>query len=315
MAYITGSITDANPGPALHALMAPALTTAGFTLVDTVVISTRTHKVWKSPAAANAQNLDWYLDIGYTTTGAGTISLIAFEMFDPATDLGYRGPISSGGGTTIDAATGSRYGAAGFALEAAQWFNASMVGSQIAVSTTPFTYWISITTDRVFLLSSGSSELVLYAGFYEADPLYAAKAASLLFPLYTGRALMGTVYNGTLNTAGITRIPPLTAFFGASGWATSMQGVLPGQNTWPMMPSGPATAYPIPAFRVQLMSMPSISPENRIGRFGWLRDCYGIPSIGVVRGDTCTIEGVPHVLSTTGSVTPIYSYSLAFKAV
>lgn len=308
MVFTSGSITDAAPGPALHAAMSPALTTAGFTLVDTVVISTRTHKVWKSPAASNAQNLDWYLDIGYTTTGAGTISIIAFEYFDPATDLGYRGPVTSGG-TTIDATTGTRYGATGYALET-NWFGAQTAGSQVTVTTTTFTYWISITIDRVILLCSSSPDIPMYAGFYTADALYADKAGAGLFPLYSGR-VRGTSYGGGTATAGIGRVYPWTTFSGGNGWTLAAEtGGGIDFNAWPLLPAGSTQGYPFVAFRAVILGVWNTSPANPHGRRGELRDVYLLPAASpVARGDTCTINSETYVLST-----PLSNCSVAFKS-
>jgi len=299
VAYINGTVLDANPGPALHALMAPALTTAGFTLVDTVVISTRTHKVWKSPAASNVQNLDWYLDIGYTTTGAGTIALVAFEMFDPATDLGYRGPYTASS-AVIDPATGSRYGAAGFALETNWLPNAGTAGIQTSLTTTAFAYWVSATADRVILMCGGAPTVVMYAGFYSPDPLYAAKAGGLIYPLYAGKAAAGS---SSTQSAALTRVPPLT---GGMNWQTTVETSF-STASLPQLPGSSTAAYPFVAVPVPVLGTNAVT----LGRWGFLRDVYGVPSSGVIRGDTATIGGAGYVLaSTSGS-----SNSLAFKAV
>lgn len=303
MAYITGSLTDANPGPALHTLMATALTTAGFTLVDTVTISTRTHKVWKSPAAGNAANLDWYLDIGYTTTGAGTIALVTFEMFDPATDLGYRGAYNTN--STLLTANGSPYGTTGHALET-NWFHANTAGTQTSLSTTAFGYWVSITADRVLLLCSTAPSAVMYAGLYDPDPTYAAKAGASLFPLFTGK--VGG--SGVAVTAGLTRIPPWASFTVGSWAYTADTTVATAGGAWsvaayPLLPTGAQTSYPFTAVPIPIMTGTNFPG----GRWGWLRDVFAVSSAGVTRGDTCTINGASHVLGTTAS-----GFSYAMKA-
>src|SRR3954469_25016645 len=152
MAYLTATQgADANPAATLYATLAGGLTTAGFTLVDTQVISTRTHKVWKSAAANNAQGLDWFLDAVYTTTGAGSLWLFPMEFYDPATHLATRmvhGGLSS---TTIDQTFYSINGATAFTLESASWpLNASnATGLPLLTSTSSFGYWFSVTGDRV----------------------------------------------------------------------------------------------------------------------------------------------------------------------
>jgi len=307
MAYISGTVTDANPGPVLYALMAPALTTAGYTLVDTVVVTTRTYKIWKSAAASNAQNLDWYLCVGYTTTGAATISLTTFEYYDPATDLGYRGPYTATS-TVIDATTSTRYGATGSALET-NWWGPASTGNQTSLTTTAFGYWISITADRVILLCSTAASVPMYAGLYEPDPQYTAKAAAKLYPLFTGQIIGGTSLGGTPSAA-LTRIPPMTAFVSTGDWRNHLlcTPTVP-LTSFPALPTGPTTTYPIAATRVMLTS-PQSAPLQLTGRWGWLRDVYVVgATAAVVRGDTATIGGDTYLLTTT-----LTSQAAAFKA-
>src|SRR3954466_3352347 len=163
MAYNTGAITDPSPGATLHTALASLLTTAGYSLVDTVVISTRTHKVWKSPAASNAANLDWYLDIAYTTTGNGNKWFLPFEGYDPSTDLGLRGIVSGTSITTIDATPGSRFGATASSLESGNWFG-PVQGTSMALTmtTATFTYWASITADRVIVMHTNIATSIFY---------------------------------------------------------------------------------------------------------------------------------------------------------
>lgn len=312
MAYITGSVTDANPGPALYALMAPALTTAGLTLVDTVTISTRTHKVWKSAAANNTQGLDWYLDIGYTTTGAGTITLQPFEFYDPATDLGYRGGVSVSS-TVIDATTFSRYGATGSALETNWMGSTSYSGYPTALVTSAFGYWVSATGDRVMMLLGNDATRVTYVGFYQPDSLYAAKAGAALYPLvgaslYPGAPIGTSATQGSV-TAALTRLPPVTTLAG-SGWGTSLS--IPVLTTsqsgsYPQLPAGSTLAYPLVALPIEMLVATSSAALST--RFGTLRDVALIPASGTVRGDTVTISGAQWVLSSSAG-----SQSVLFKA-
>lgn len=202
MSYHAGTINDANPGAALYAVLAVDLAAAGFTLVDTVVISTRTHKIWKSPAGSNAAGLDWYLDVHYTTTGAATLRFTVFEYFDPATDLGYRGPYGAAS-TVIDATTYSRFGATGSALET-NWLT-NMATVTLAGSTT-IGYWFSATPDRVMLMTDNNAQYVLYAGLFEPTAEHASYSGGALFPLIvtmvapTGQAVAPT-------GCSLTRIP------------------------------------------------------------------------------------------------------------
>lgn len=309
MAYITGTITNSDPGPTLYAAMAPALTTAGFTLVDTVVISTRTHKVWKSAAANNTQGLDWYLDIGYPTNGAGALCLQCFEFFDPATDLGYRG-LHSASGTTVDATTFSRYGATGNALETNWVGSPTFTAYPTPIPATTFGYWISITGDRVVLLQSNDASQPTYVGFYQADSLYAAKAGAALYPLIGARLQVGGSSSGSVSAANaaLTRIPPSTTI---ASWASHVQ-TEPFTASYirvvtPAVPTGSTVMYPMTAWPIGIASIGSSLPPS--AWYGTFRDTYSTTTNGVVRGDTCTIGGSQYVLSTTASVS-----SFLFKA-
>lgn len=207
MTYISGTLTSANPSADLYALMEPALTSAGYTLVDTVVISTRTHKIWRSNAAGNDANLNWFLDVTYTTTGAGNMWLSPFEDYNAATDTGIRGVVYDAT-TTVEQTYYSRYGAVGSALET-NWTAAVNTFNAIDVSTASFTYWISITQNRVIALSSISVEKVVYCGLWEPNATHAAYVGASSFPLVVGMLGAGTMAaaGGVVGNAGLTRIP------------------------------------------------------------------------------------------------------------
>jgi len=307
--YITGTVTDANPGPALHAVMATTLTAAGYTLVDTVVIATRTHKIWKSPAAGNTQNLDWYLDVAFTTAGAAVFGITPFESFDPATDLGYRG-VYLASQTTTDAATGTRFGATGFALET-NWFSVASTGGASSwpaalTASTQFGYWCSINANRVILMVSGTPGYPQYAGFYEPDPLYAAKAGANIYPL-VGGVLGGMSRSVGLANAAIARIAPQT--LAAAGWDDTMEPETILHGSRPDLPAGSTSSYPFVASRIGLSS--STTALSRFGRWGWWYDSYQLASSTVVRGDTCIIDGNACVLSSPNN----NSMSTAFRTI
>lgn len=305
MAYATGSLTDANSSLALYNVMAGLLTTAGYTLVDTVVISTRTHKVWKSAAANNSMNLDWYLDVAYTTTGVGPMHLTPFEFFDPATDLGYRGAYAALD-ATIEATYGSRYGATGYALET-NWFT---VGTGIATSAS-FGYWLSVTGDRVIGLSSLAPTLIRYSGFYTPKPEYATLAGAKLFPLVKVEYDYSAGTSGS-GYVGLTRTAPATVL--TQSWSrmvaaqpeisySDLARLSPPVGSVNMVGDG-ATAS-----RVRISSGTNYA-SNML--WGWLKDVFFVPlPVGAVRGDTVTIAGNTYV---AGSYDGSYTVSAAFLA-
>ena len=304
MAYATGSISDANSSLALYNALTPLLTTAGYTLVDTVVISTRTHKVWKSAAANNSMNLDWYLDVAYTTTGVGPVHLTPFEYFDPATDLGYRGAFSTND-STIETTYYSRYGATGYALET-NWFGAA-TGAGILTSSTAFSYWISVTPERVVGLSSLQPTLIRYTGFYQPDSRYVTNAGDKLYPLIKAEFSAPNESGTGSSMSGLTRAPKATslpAFWpriaGVGPEVPAIQRIsppLPGSNAWGQGPLG----CPL------VVGFPQADDYGR-NLFGRLIGVVSVPlATTVVRGDTFTMGGVTYVTPSWVSGYPSFS--------
>jgi hypothetical protein len=328
MAYISGICNNVNPGPTLYALMDPALTAAGFTFVDTVVISTRTHKVWKSAAASNAANLDWYLDIGYPTTGAGNMTVQCFEYFDPATDLGYRGLYAGSSSLVIDATTSSRYGATGSALET-NWIGATTFTTYATpIPATAFNYYISMTTNRlIMLLDNGAtyphSHAVTYVGLYTPDSLYAAKAGASIYPLVgffatASPASMNLPFSTSATTVGstsaaLTRIPPATSMLN-NGWGGSINVHAPWQLLGGKFLGNAQTNYPEVAVPFYIGNNNSNSAQAIGALYGVCSDVAVLQSMSAIRGDTVTIGGNTWVVSTANFSGNI-GFSLLFKAI
>lgn len=308
MTFITPTIAaSADPGPLVYAELEPAMLSAGWTLEDTVVIGTRTHKVFKSAAAGNVRNLDWYLDISYPTTGIASHLLICpFEGYDAATDLGFRGPYSTSA-TTYDATTYSRYGATGHALET-NWVN---VGTATAIdsplTTTSFGLWVSITPNRVIIMNSNEPLQVSYSGFFTPNAAHAAHAGSALFPLIMVRLAIAADRNTDTTMsqveAAVTRIPKVT---GTLNWA---QSIVVSTNEL-AMGGRVGSATPSPVTGQTAVVAPYTVGFN--GLFwtssyltmpvGELEGVYcGYADASVVRGDTVTIGGVPHVTTNISS--------------
>lgn len=308
MTYIANSLTSANPAADLYTAMASAFTAAGFTLVDTQVISTRTHKVWKSAAGSNSQGLDWYLDVAYTTTGAGSVWLGAFEGY--SSPNGLRGPYNANDSNPDETTYYTRFGATGSALET-NWTHITNNIAQIATTTTAFAYWISITTDRVIAMTSTAPTSLAFCGFYEPYTPYANKAGALLHPLATctvANPAATSFFAGNAQTA-INRNPPAASSLGRS----SRYSVVPTWNTvlglgGPGMPVG----YVDTGAKTSVIEGPrgakiafsvnwSISADDGSPACpGFVRDVLVLAGSGVTRGDTVTISGSTWVL---GSLT------------
>lgn len=222
MTFITGTITNSNPGPTLYSAIETAALALGWTLVDTVTIGSNTHKVLKSAGASggNSQGIDWYLDINYPTTGTtGGIRFCPFETYNATSHVAGGGPYSQSN-TTIDATYYSRFGATQSALET-NWANTtSYTGLSTSLVTIAFTYWISITRDRIIVMLSNVATAIAYAGFFTPSSAFSSNAGSALFPLvmaYLSPPANSSNSNGASSTACLTRLPKLSAMTN-SGW-------------------------------------------------------------------------------------------------
>jgi hypothetical protein len=294
---------DANPGPLVHTALATKLLALGWTLEDTVVIGARTHKVYKSAAAGNTYNLDWFLDISYPTTGIATGLLLApFEGYDAATDLATRGPYAANN-TTIDATTYSRFGATGSALESSWANTGSHTLLDTPLSTAGFAINASVTRDRVVLMSSTEGAQVSYCGFFDPTDAHAAHAGAALFPLVTVR-LSGTSDRvagsaATSIAAALTRVPKMTSL----NWSSHC---IVGPNTMRM--NGRAGTG-VSELDNQVTSAPFIVAAGggnwTSGLASHIGELIGVQCVwsdpGVSRGDVITVDGVAHTMSTTSS--------------
>lgn len=294
MTFITGSITNANPGPALYAVIETAALAIGWTLEDTVVIGGNTHKVLKSAAAGNAQGLDWFLDLNYPTTGTtGGFRAAPFEGYTAASDVGLRGPFAGASSTTIDATTYSRYGATASALET-NWINsASYTGISLSLTTSAFTYWVSITRNRVIIMTTNNTTKVLYTGFFTPTTAHATEAGAALFPLVQlGLSDQGLSQATTLTSTSFaaTRVPKATSGlnWGNHGLTQANYGVLEGTVGGAASPfTGRFAGSPLQVIFGTGTTGAGYTNENRVGT---VDDVALFASSGsVVRGDTVTV--------------------------
>ncbi|MES2630787.1 MAG: hypothetical protein V4611_02430 [Patescibacteria group bacterium] len=320
MTYISGTLTSANPAADLYALMDTALTSAGYTLFDTVIIGARTHKMWRSAAGNNSQNLTWYLDVTYTTTGNGSIWLSTFEDFNATTDLGYRGPYLAFD-STIESTYYSRFGATGYALET-NWATVANTTNNLVLSTANFGYWISITADRVIGLTSISTTKVVYAGFFEPNSEHIARADTALFPLITGTVTQ----DAAMGSAMLTRAPKgvsasiywqyTARTYSYSAITTSAEGgygVIGDNSVNPYTGYNTArgrNVYVVFGYYANGLTATNANSTTS-ATVGKLRDVYYFAAASsVARGDTITIAGQIWILCTSTS-----NFTFAFKAI
>lgn len=269
MTTFSGTISTGNDSD-LYTVLDGALTGVGLSLVDTVVISTRTHKVYKNPAANNSLGVDWYLDIGYPTTGQAGITIRPFEFYDPATHLGYRGPVVPAT-FTPESTYYSRYGATGSALET-NWLTSS-TNFQIITSAASYGYRLSVTKDRIAGMTSNSPTTLIYAGLIDLSTASSAAAGASAFPLV---CISGsTVYQ--------TRWPKCTVNLSSS--SGSSVSALPTSTPFP---SGDTTT--LPAYtRVVPVTISGSATTEGVGVEGFLKDVHTLScAASVAHGDTFT---------------------------
>jgi hypothetical protein len=296
---------DANPGPLVHTALATKLLAQGWTLEDTVVIGARTHKVYKSAAAGNTYALDWFLDVSYPTTGIATgLMLAPFEGYTAGSDVATRGPFSASS-AVLDGSTYSRFGATTSALETS-WVNSSTyTAMDTPLSTSAFVINVSVTRNRVILLSSTEPTQVSYCGFFTPTSAHIAHAGAALFPLVTVR-LNGSADRTASATAGsvsaaLTRVPKASII----NWGTHcivspntmrMNGRIGGAAA-----EGDNQITTVP-FLVGMGATSWSVGTTQIGELDGVQ--CGWADAAVARGDVVTVDGDVFTLSTvTGNAT------------
>ena len=307
MTFITPTIPAvADPGPLVYAELETAMLGVGWTLEDTVVIGTRTHKVLKSAAAGNARGLDWWIDISYPTTGVATHLLMApFEGYDAVTHLAVRGPVTAAS-ATIETTYYSRYGTTGYALET-NWANLGTYTALDALLTiASFGMWASVTRDRIIVMLSSEPTAVSYTGFFIPTAAHTAYAGAALFPLVMCRTANDTDRQADSTPASseiqFTRVPKATSI----NWSNS---ALMGTSNHPMSGRvGAATAntvdgqFTVSPFTIAFNGLGFTNSYPGRTVMGQLDGVYcGYGDAAVTRGDTVTIGGIPYVTTTVSS--------------
>lgn len=292
MAYISNTITDVNAPSVMYSELEPALITAGYTLEDTVVISTRTHKVWKNPAANNPKGQDWYIDVAYTTTGTGTFGMYVMEGYDAASNLAYR--MAMGwqyytSASTLSAANNyAPYGATGYSLEASQWYvragaasDNSTTNRDVSLPASSFGYWISVTPQRIAMLFSVAPSMLYYNGLYEPSAEQTLNAGASAFPLVSAMINGGEAPN--YGMLAMTRFPKIVGSIRYEALASNVAQLMTIFNS-PTVPSGDTTVSRKFAIRV-----PLTSGATQRGFWGYLIDVAAVWTDAIVtRGDTLT---------------------------
>lgn len=195
MAYGTNTITSATgPADLRTALEALMITQGNWDLVDSYTSGTYNVRMWKSRAAGNSWNKDFYLAMMTNTSAATNLYFKVFEDYNVAAKLAYRGV--PGAVASIDPVTYSAYGATGYAPESSQWTAAN----NLSALTTQYTYRARVTGEGLFMAVTTSGNPVFYCGLFQ--PLWPHPGEFPLCILQPGN-------NGSF--LGITRRPGASA--------------------------------------------------------------------------------------------------------
>ena len=175
MAYAQDTIISANAANALATVIDGLLTTAGWTVVETLNpagSNTPINKVYKSSGGSNAAGYDWYLAMMWKTTGTESwLQLIPGGAYDAGTHIITQIPYGlqhSPINTYADYATGDQWGGFNVNVATVSSGNVTPIGtSRTGATTRPwfatiipssaFGYWCSVTLDHVALFTTISS--------------------------------------------------------------------------------------------------------------------------------------------------------------
>jgi hypothetical protein len=158
--YVTGTTSATTPALTIRSALQTPMANAGYTLVETRVEGTYTFDVYKSPSGSNAIAADWYLAIGHLTSGATTLHVRLFELYDAST---HKARKYAPAATSTPDTDGSVNDGTGLLLDSASLFQHASGGGATAVSS--ITYYFNITIDRV--LFATSTPAVYHYGTYD----------------------------------------------------------------------------------------------------------------------------------------------------
>jgi hypothetical protein len=297
MAYGTASITSATPAKDLMAALNPLLTANGFTFVETFQTTAGTTNpsadVYKSPAAGNVFGQDWYLILRRQADTNVNLWVQVAEGYSTGT---HKASNFGGTGASTTPTPGTYTNPT--AATAPDAFGAYPV----SLTTSLYTYWYSITANRVILGIKTTSEMGLYAGLY--DDLLPSGVTQfplvwVTFPTITTNTagIGGGVASGVMG--GFTREPGQTAAgadnFGArlhnGYWKDPSANMTLTVNTafTPMTSAAALYGNPFTLSRVLLGSQRTVTTQADALR-GLLKDCVSSP-VPSVAGDTVTASG------------------------
>lgn len=283
MGYNTGTITSATPASALVTAIEAELTAhGGWTLMSTVVISTKTYRVWRCNAT-NAFGTAFFIFFDFLTDGTGTVLIKAMEDWETGGAAASRARrlVALDASVVPHATNFTCMDTTDYTLDSAVFSNTI----NLTLNTTGFTWRTQVSADR--LLISVSSGISAYVGLFES------LMASDPFPLCT----MANNYGG------LSRMPGVVTG-GPQGWRAEIRRYIfdPGTNI----------TVPDPIWGYAVSSRILVGGGSMLyGIFrGFLRNCVVCTAAGAVAGDTITMAGATYTMFPMGGL-PIWVENLA----
>ena len=83
MVYFSTTINSTEPARVLMETLDTQMVSGGWTFVETWISSTNTANIYKSPAASNSINLDYYISFLRASNTATSVAVSIFEEWDP----------------------------------------------------------------------------------------------------------------------------------------------------------------------------------------------------------------------------------------
>lgn len=261
----------------------------------TASTATAVADVYKSPAGSNQFGSDWYLILRRTADSA---ILVFYQVAENYSTTTHR--VSNFGGTSQNVIPNLGTYQNPAAPSAPDLTAVFAANASIAVTTAVFTYWYSITPNRVILgVKTSSTEVGFYAGLYD-DLL---PAGTTQFPLVCARipttvTAIGAIGTSSAATAsgGFTREPlqnvATASNFEASihnGYNTISGGYITGSFT-PLTSTSALYGNATGMSRVLLGSgrPATVSPYDAVR--GLLIGCM-VSIVSAISGDTITMGG------------------------
>jgi hypothetical protein len=225
MSYSSGSASNANSASAFLALLDTLiLSVTGWSKVSTaIIVGTNTWNVYKSSGANNSFGTDFYVALGYPTAAPVNLLMTIMESWNTGTLLASNYPPNI---AQVPTGVFANPGAAQALPSTGTTFGYLQTAAAI---TTAFSYFMSVTADRIIfsLLNSTAASMGYYIGLYDSFNTVAVDP----FPICvvnigtTGSASVGAAITSSPTAAsGLATREPAQAISGATNFSVGCNG-------------------------------------------------------------------------------------------